>query len=75
MLKDRQSVEEKEKPNFRFFYFSSYGQFSVLLVPISLQFTNELAPFSAVRKSGTVQHHGRAPRFRESMVPNLLSNT
>lgn len=34
----------------------------------------ELAPFSARRKSGTIQHHARAPRFRESIVPNQLSN-
>ncbi|APG78831.1 RNA-dependent RNA polymerase [Wenling chuvirus-like virus 2] len=35
---------------------------------------DELAPFTAVRKSGTIQHHARAPRFRESIVPNVLSN-
>lgn len=36
--------------------------------------TEQLAPFTAKRKSGTIQHHSRAPRFRESIVPNLLSN-
>lgn len=34
----------------------------------------ELAPFSAHRKSGTVQHHIRSRSFRESIVPNCLSN-
>lgn len=34
----------------------------------------DLIPFAAQRRSGTVQHHARAPRFRESIVPNVLSN-
>lgn len=34
----------------------------------------ELAPFSAHRKSGTIQHHIRSRSFRESIVPNCLSN-
>lgn len=33
-----------------------------------------LAPFSGVRRSGTIQHHIRAPSYRESIVPNVLSN-
>lgn len=35
---------------------------------------SELAPFSGIRRSGTIQHHVRAPAFRESIVPNVLSN-
>lgn len=35
---------------------------------------DDLIPFAAQRRSGTVQHHARAPRFRESIVPNILSN-
>ncbi|AJG39051.1 polymerase [Lishi spider virus 1] len=34
----------------------------------------ELSPFAGARKSGTVQHHIRAPSFRESIVPNTLLN-
>ena len=30
--------------------------------------------FRASRKSGTISHHVRAPNFRESIVPNVLSN-
>lgn len=33
-----------------------------------------LSPFSGQRKSGTIQHHVRAPNFRESIVPNTLTN-
>lgn len=33
-----------------------------------------LAPFSCRKKSGTIQHHVRAPSYRESIVPNVLSN-
>lgn len=33
-----------------------------------------LDPFIAVRKSGTRQHHMRSPSFRESIMPNVLSN-
>jgi hypothetical protein len=33
-----------------------------------------LAPFSARQRSGTIAHHMRAPNFRESIVPNSLSN-
>lgn len=33
-----------------------------------------LVPFCRVRKSGTAQHHMRSPSFRESIVPNTLSN-
>lgn len=36
---------------------------------------DQLAPFSGRRRSGTIQHHVRAPSFRESIVPNVLSNT
>lgn len=35
---------------------------------------SDFAPFSAARKSGTFTHHGRAPGFRESIIPNTLSN-
>lgn len=34
-----------------------------------------LDPFVSHRKSGTIQHHLRAPSFRESIVPNVLSNS
>ncbi|APG78828.1 RNA-dependent RNA polymerase [Wenling crustacean virus 13] len=34
----------------------------------------ELAPFSSHRKGGTIQHHIRSRSFRESIVPNSLSN-
>lgn len=34
----------------------------------------ELSPFSAIRRSGTSAHHCRAPNFRESIIPNQLSN-
>jgi hypothetical protein len=37
--------------------------------------SEEMSPFTATRKSGTVQHHARAPRFKESIVPNILSNS
>lgn len=33
-----------------------------------------LAPFAGQRKSGTVQHHIRAPSFKESIIPNTLLN-
>jgi hypothetical protein len=33
-----------------------------------------LAPFTGKHKAGTIQHHVRAPKFRESIVPNTLSN-
>lgn len=35
---------------------------------------DQLAPFSGIRRSGTIQHHVRAPSFREAIVPNVLSN-
>lgn len=35
---------------------------------------DRITPFRGKRKSGTVQHHIRAPHFRESIVPNTLSN-
>jgi hypothetical protein len=34
----------------------------------------KLGPFSGKQKSGTVQHHMRSPSFKESIVPNILSN-
>nr|QPL15312.1 RNA-dependent RNA polymerase [Orthopteran chu-related virus OKIAV152] len=34
----------------------------------------DIDPFVAKKKSGTVQHHLRSPSFRESIVPNVLSN-
>nr|WPR16559.1 MAG: RNA-dependent RNA polymerase [Millipede chuvirus] len=34
----------------------------------------QIAPFGGSKRSGTVQHHVRAPNFRESIVPNVLSN-
>lgn len=33
-----------------------------------------LSPFASIKKSGTVQHHMRSPHFRESIVPNTVSN-
>uniref|UniRef100_A0AB38ZJL6 RNA-directed RNA polymerase n=1 Tax=Crocidura lasiura chuvirus TaxID=3139462 RepID=A0AB38ZJL6_9VIRU len=36
--------------------------------------TQDLAPFRALKKSGTQMHHMRSPGFRESIVPNILSN-
>jgi len=33
-----------------------------------------LAPFSASKKSGTIYHHCRSPGYKESIVPNVLSN-
>lgn len=35
---------------------------------------SKIAPFAGKHKSGTIQHHIRAPKFRESIVPNVLSN-
>ncbi|QBP37027.1 putative polyprotein [Lampyris noctiluca chuvirus-like virus 1] len=34
----------------------------------------QLSPFSGTRRSGTIQHHVRAPSFREAIVPNVVSN-
>lgn len=34
----------------------------------------EIAPFAGIHKSGTLTHHIRAPKYRESIVPNELSN-
>lgn len=34
----------------------------------------DFTPFVNPRKSGTIQHHLRAPSYRESIVPNTLSN-
>uniref|UniRef100_A0AAT9J9Z8 RNA-directed RNA polymerase n=1 Tax=Blattella germanica chuvirus 1 TaxID=3133478 RepID=A0AAT9J9Z8_9VIRU len=36
---------------------------------------NELSPFQGQVRSGTIQHHLRSVAFRESIVPNILSNT
>lgn len=33
-----------------------------------------LAPFAGKYRSGTIAHHIRAPSFKESIVPNTLSN-
>jgi hypothetical protein len=33
-----------------------------------------LTPFGGARRSGTIMHHVRAPHYRESIVPNSLSN-
>lgn len=33
-----------------------------------------LMPYAGSVKSGTVQHHLRSPKFKESIVPNCLSN-
>lgn len=35
---------------------------------------SDLYPFIPQRKSGTIQHHLRSASFRESIVPNILSN-
>jgi len=35
---------------------------------------SKLGPFSGKQRSGTVQHHMRSPSFKESIVPNILSN-
>ncbi|UHK03098.1 MAG: RNA-dependent RNA polymerase [Sanya chuvirus 2] len=34
---------------------------------------HRLTPYRGVRKSGSIQHHVRAPHFREAIVPNTLS--
>ncbi|UHM27545.1 MAG: RNA-dependent RNA polymerase [Sanya chuvirus 1] len=34
----------------------------------------ELTVFRATKKSGSIQHHVRAPGFREEIMPNTLSN-
>nr|QJW70342.1 RNA-dependent RNA polymerase [Erysiphe necator associated negative-stranded RNA virus 19] len=34
----------------------------------------ELEPFASRRRAGTIAHHIRAPSFRESIMPNMLSN-
>lgn len=34
----------------------------------------DLAPFAGRRRAGTMAHHLKAPSFRESIVPNELSN-
>nr|WPR16563.1 MAG: RNA-dependent RNA polymerase [Hemiptera chuvirus 2] len=49
----------------------------VVYILLSLYITIDpyrLTPFRGARKSGTIQHHVRAPHFRESIVPNTLSN-
>lgn len=33
-----------------------------------------LSPFSGTKNRGTIQHHVRAPSYKESIVPNVLSN-
>nr|WPV62253.1 MAG: RNA-dependent RNA polymerase [Wufeng shrew chuvirus 1] len=33
-----------------------------------------ITPFAGARKSGTIQHHVRSPSFKDSIVPNSLSN-
>ncbi|AUW34382.1 L [Blacklegged tick chuvirus 2] len=45
----------------------------VLRLYIDLPAT-DLAPFSGKKRSGTIQHHVRSPQFRESIMPNVLSN-
>lgn len=45
----------------------------VLKLYITLD-AKELAPFSGKKRSGTIQHHVRSPQFRESIMPNILSN-
>ncbi|QHX39760.1 RNA-dependent RNA polymerase [Herr Frank virus 1] len=35
----------------------------------------ELLPFGARRKSGTIKHHWRSPHYREHIMPNTLYNT
>jgi len=35
---------------------------------------DKLAPFAGKRKAGSITHHMRSPGFRESIVPNTLSN-
>ncbi|AJG39067.1 polymerase [Wuchang Cockroach Virus 3] len=35
---------------------------------------SKLSPFTAKRKAGTIHHHIRSPGYRESIVPNVLSN-
>uniref|UniRef100_A0AAT9JN67 RNA-directed RNA polymerase n=1 Tax=Nasutitermes takasagoensis chuvirus 1 TaxID=3133479 RepID=A0AAT9JN67_9VIRU len=35
---------------------------------------SQLAPFAGQVKSGTIKHHMRSASFRESIVPNILSN-
>jgi len=34
----------------------------------------DISPFAGQVKSGTIQHHVRAPKYRESIVPNTLTN-
>lgn len=38
---------------------------------VSLQ---DISPFAGQVKNGTIQHHVRAPKYRESIVPNTLTN-
>lgn len=45
----------------------------LILGSFTLTPLDKLAPFSVLRRSGTVQHHVRSPSFRESIVPNTLS--
>lgn len=51
----------------------------ILIIAILRLYTdtdiNELAPFQGQVRSGTIQHHLRSVAFRESIVPNILSNT
>ncbi|AVM87275.1 L protein [Wenling fish chu-like virus] len=35
---------------------------------------DDLMPFGAKRKSGTIQHHWRSPHYREHIMPNSLYN-
>lgn len=35
---------------------------------------DELAPFTGRKKSGTLHHHLRGQKYRESIVPNVLAN-
>ncbi|DAZ90592.1 RNA-dependent RNA polymerase [Trichopria drosophilae mononega-like virus] len=50
----------------------------MLIFAILRMYTNvpiqELKPFVGRRKGGTREHHLRAPSYRESIVPNTLSN-
>lgn len=53
---------------------NAYEFIELILKSFTLTPLSVLSPFAATRKSGTIQHHVRSPSFRESIVPNVLSN-
>lgn len=42
-----------------------------LYLPVDVE---DILPFAGTRQSGTIAHHVRSPKYKESIVPNCLSN-